>query len=172
MDRSRRAGAKQGRSLPPSSSRLTVKRRPNRRKQGSVWSRLPKPHMIADACGRALRRSVPALIGVGVLAAIGAAAWGGYRFVTTSSRFAVETIEVHGNHQLTADQVRELIPARVGDNVFSARLDDIVHELRGNPWVATAEAHRVLPHTIVIELREHEAAALVQLGGFYLADAD
>src|SRR5690242_8483727 len=116
MDRSRRAGAKETRPQPPASSRLTVKARPNRRKvapRGSLWSRLPKPMAIADACGRALRRSLPALIAVGVLGAVGGTAWGGYRFVTTSSRFAITEIAVNGNQQLSADQIRATLPARV-----------------------------------------------------------
>jgi cell division protein FtsQ len=154
---------------------LTVKARANRRKpapRGSLWSRLPKPQMIADACGRALRRSLPALIGIGVIGTVGGTAWAGYRFVTTSSQFAITTIEVNGVQQLTVDQVRSLVPAHIGDNVFEANLDTITRELRANPWIATAEAHRVLPHTIVIDVREHVAAAVVQLGGLYLVDAE
>jgi cell division protein FtsQ len=128
--------------------------------------------MIADACGRALRRSLPALIGIGVIATVGGTAWAGYRFVTTSSQFAITSIEVNGVQQLSADQVRALLPAQVGDNVFATNLDELTRELRGNPWIATAEAHRVLPHTIVIDVREHVAAAIVQLGGLYLVDAE
>jgi cell division protein FtsQ len=175
MDRSRRSGAQEKRPQPPATSRLTVKARPNRRKaapRGSFWSRLPKPAVIADACGRALRRSLPALIGMGVLGAIGGTAWAGYQFVTTSSQFAIDQIEVNGNQQLTDDQVRAMLPARIGDNVFETNLDALTVELRQNPWIASAEAHRVLPHTIVIDVREHVAAAIVQLGGLYLVDAD
>ncbi|HEX5063165.1 MAG TPA: FtsQ-type POTRA domain-containing protein [Kofleriaceae bacterium] len=128
--------------------------------------------MIADACGRALRRTLPALIALFILAAIGGTAWAGYRFVTTSSRFAITTIEVNGVEQLTADQIRALSAIRIGDNVFATNLDAVTHEVRENPWIASAEAHRVLPHTIVIDVREHVAAAVVQLGGLYLVDAD
>jgi len=175
MDRSRRAGAKETRPQPPAASRLTVKARPNRRKaapRGSLWSRLPRPAVIADACGRALRRSVPALIGLFVIASVSFAAWAGYRFVTTSSRFAVTTIEVNGNQVVSDDQILAALPVRIGDNVFGANLDAIVAALHENPWIAHAEAHRVLPHAIVIDVREHTAAALVQLGSLYLADAD
>lgn len=175
MDRSRegrRDGAKQPRPKPPSSSRLTFKARGNRRKQtGSVWSRLPKPAVIADACGRALRRSVPALIGMGVLAAVGGTAWAGYRFVTTSPRFAITNIEVTGNRQLQADQIVASLPAHVGDNVFATDLDGVVRELRQNPWVEHAEARRVLPHTLSIVIREHVPTAVVELGGLYLVDS-
>lgn len=173
MDRSRRGSGKQPRpSTPPAASRLTVKARPNRRRQGSLWTRLPKPPVIADACGRALRRSLPVVAGAGVLLAIGGTAWAGYRFVTTSPRFAVTTIEVNGNTVLSDEQIMSVLPARVGDNVFATSLDEVVAELRLNPWIASAEAHRVLPHTLVVEVREHVPAAVVQLGGLYLVDTD
>ncbi len=180
MDRSRRQGAPRvvdaGRGAtpsapPPAASRLTVKAKPNRRRPGTLWSRLPKPALIADGCGRALRRSVPALAALAVLGAIGGTAWAGYRFVTTSPRFAIEEISVRGNHRLTADQVRAALPARVGDNVFSTNLDTVARELRTNPWIADVYVHRVLPHTLVIDVREHEPAAIADLGGLYLVDA-
>lgn len=170
MDRSQRAGASKTRSRPPSTSRLTVKARPNRRKPGTFWSRLPRPAAIGCACGRVLRRSVPALVGAGVLAAVGGTAWAGYQFVTTSSRFAITTIEVNGNHVLSDEQIVAALPASIGDNVFATDLDALVVDLRTNPWIAHVEAHRVLPHTIEIDVREHVAVALVELGGLYLVD--
>jgi cell division protein FtsQ len=130
-----------------------------------------KPAIVADACGRALRRSLPALIGIGVLGAIGGTAWAGYRFVTTSPRFAIHDIAIRGNHHLTVDQIRAALPVAVGDNVFAIDLDAVTRELRENPWIASAEVHRILPHTIAIDVREHEPAAIVELGGIYLTDA-
>ena len=53
----------------------------------------------------------------------------------------------------------------------SAELDGLVRGLRAEPWVAHAEAHRILPHTIVVDVVEHEPAALADLGGLYLVDA-
>jgi cell division protein FtsQ len=107
-----------------------------------------------------------------VIGAIGGTAWAGYRFVTTSTRFAISAIDVHGNHHITADQVRAALPVAIGDNVFAANLDGLTRELRTNPWVATADAHRILPHTLVIDVREHEATAVADLAGLYLVDAE
>lgn len=127
--------------------------------------------MIANACGRALRRSLPAMIGLVVVGAVGGTAWAGYRFVTTSARFAITSIEVHGNRHVDPDQVRAALPIAVGDNVFAANVDSLTRGLAANPWIADASAHRILPHTLVIEIREHEAAAVAELGGLYLVDA-
>ena len=171
MDRSQRGGAKET-SRPPPSSRLTFKpAKKNRKVRGSLWSRMPKPAHLADACGRMLRRAAPAAIGLAIACALGGTAYAGYRFVTHSSRFAITSIEVHGNHHLATEQVLAELPAHVGDNVFATNLDRTVRELRTDPWVAKASAHRILPHTIVVDIVEHEPAAIADIGGLYLVDA-
>jgi cell division septal protein FtsQ len=159
---------------PPASSRLTLKPRGNRRvpkAPKSAWARVPKPREIANACGRALRRSLSTIVALGIVGAVGGTAWAGYHFVTTSSRFAITTIEIHGAHHLDADRVRADLPVRVGDNVFAAPLGDVTAHLRTNPWIGSADARRVLPHAIVVEIRERTPVAVVELGAPYLADA-
>ena len=135
-----------------------------------MWTRLPKPRAIADACGRALRRSLPAVAAVAAIAALGGAAWAGRRWVTTSSRFAIADVVVRGAHQVGADELRGALPVRAGDNVF-ADLAAIARAARANPWIAAAEVHRILPNTITVDVREYAAAAVVELGDLYLVDA-
>jgi cell division protein FtsQ len=134
-----------------------------------MWSRLPKPGAIADACGRALRRSLAPAAAVVALAAVGGALWAGYHWITTSPRFAITAITVEGTRHLDPDELRGELPIRVGDNVF-AGLDGIARAVRDNPWIAAAEVRRILPHTIAIEIREHTAVAVVELGELYLVD--
>lgn len=170
MDRSRR-GTKDGASASvPAASRLTVRGKKNRRRPGSVWSRLPRPRAIADACGRAVRRSLPVLAATAGITVIGVGAWAGYRFVTTSERFAITSIEVTGETHLSADQIRAAIPVKLGDNVFATNLGRVADALRATPWIASASVHRVLPHTIVVEVTEHAPVAMVELGELYLVD--
>lgn len=117
-----------------------------------------------------LRRSVPALVATAAVTVVGGGAYFGYRFVTTSERFAVTSIDVRGAAQLSADEVRAVLPVKVGDNIFTTDLDTVTRALRAHPWVAGASVHRVLPDTLVVEVREHRAAALVELGDLYLVD--
>jgi cell division protein FtsQ len=173
MDRSRPRGPKgtaAPSARPPAASRLTVRARRNRRKPGALWTRLPDPKLAADACGRALRRAVPALAAAAALAVVGGGVFAGYRFLTRSPRFAITAIEIRGTHRLGADDVRAILPVHLGDNVFAANLDRVARGLTVNPWIASAEAHRVLPHTLVVEIHERTPAALVDLGGLYLVD--
>ncbi|CAN5922496.1 hypothetical protein BH11MYX3_BH11MYX3_08560 [soil metagenome] len=175
MDRSRRGTAKLTRDASeagvPAASRLTVRGKKNRRRPGSLWSRMPAPRTIVDACGRAARRSLPALAATAGITVIGIGAWAGYRFLTTSDRFAITSIEVTGETHLSADQIRASLPVKLGDNVFSANLGKVADVVRATPWIATADVHRVLPHTLVVEITEHTAVAIVELGELYLVDA-
>lgn len=175
MDRSRRGTAKQTRAASespvPAASRLTVRGKKNRRRPGSMWSRLPRPGVVVDACGRAVRRSLPALAATAGITVIGVGLWAGYRFVTTSDRFAITSIEVEGATHLSPDQIRAAIPVKLGDNVFATNLGRVSDALRATPWIATADVHRVLPHTLVVEVTEHAPVAVVELGELYLVDA-
>jgi len=152
---------------------------PKRRRKGSknrrvvrVRDRLPSWSAIGAACRRALVRAVPALIALGAIAAASTAAWFGYHWLTTSDRFAVETIEVHGAERLSADRVRALSGLDLGDNVFLVDLAGVERSLENEPWIASATATRELPDRIIVEITERTPAALVELGGLYLADAD
>lgn len=131
---------------------------------------MPQPRVLIDACGRAVRRSVPALLAVAAVTAVGAGVVTGYKFVTTSPRFAITAITINGEHHLTEDQIRAVLPVQVGHNVFAADLDKGARSLRALPWVASASIHRELPHSLVIDIEEHTAAAVVELGGLYLVD--
>jgi cell division septal protein FtsQ len=174
MDRSRRQGASATRpaTTPPAASRLTVSKKKNRRRPGSVWSRLPRPSVIADACSRTLRRSIPAAAILAAAAAATTGLWAGYRWVSSSPRFAITAITVTGTHHVDPDALRAQLPIHVGDNVFVG-LTPTTRAAFTSPWIASLEVHRILPHTIAIDVHEHTAAAVVQLGAtgeLYLAD--
>ena len=168
MDRSRRGGTKQE---PPAASRLTVRRKQNRKRPASLWSRVPDRGTVLDACKRTVRRAIPALAAIAIAIGIGLGAIAGYRFVTSSPRFAIQTIEIEGTQRLAEDAVRASLPVKPGENIFTTDLGDVTRALRTNPWVRSADAHRELPDTLVVEIREHVAVAVVQLGTeLYLAD--
>lgn len=103
---------------------------------------------------------------------LGTGIWLGYRFVTTSDRFAIEHVEINGNARLSADQIRAAMPVQVGDNVFTADLGAATARLRAEPWIASADARRVLPDTIIVDVREHQPAIAVALPTIALPTGD
>jgi cell division protein FtsQ len=144
----------------------------NRRRATPLWSRLPRPRQLLDACGRALRRSVPALLALAGTGATLGGGYAGYRFLTHSPRFAITTIDVRGAHVLAPDAIRARLGFAAGDNVFLAPLAKAEERLDAEPWIAETHVHRELPHTIVVDVRERVAAAVVDVDGLYLAEAD
>lgn len=128
-----------------------------------MWARLPRPAALADACGRLVRRSLPAIAALAALAVVGGALSAGYRWLTRSPRFAITEIAVQGAHHVDPDALRARLPLRIGDNAF-ADLSAAARAAGADPWIAAVEVRRMLPHTIVVEIREHTAAAVAALG--------
>ncbi len=158
--------------VPPSSSRINMRARKNRKHAPSLWSRVPPARVMANACGRALRRSLSTVLGAVVLATVVAGGWCAYHFVTTSPRFAIADIEVRGGAHESVDALIARLPVHTGDNSLAASPSDVAAALLADPWIATAEAHRVLPRTLVIEVTEHVPVALVGLDeNLYVVDA-
>jgi hypothetical protein len=155
----------------PARSRIVLRKPKGNRRLASA-RRLPPPREMIDACGRAIRRCAPALVGLAVVAAFGGAAALSHRWVTTSPRFAITSIEVRGNQQLAAAAVAELLPVHLGDNMFASDTRSLERALSSHPWIASARVHRALPRTIVATVTERTAAALVDLGGLYLVDPE
>jgi cell division protein FtsQ len=85
--------------------------------------------------------------------AVGVAVW----VVVTSPFFDIDTIEVRGNRQLSDRQVVTLSTAEMGENLLTVSLEDIRRSLMRSPWIASAEASRSLPSTLVLRVRERSA---------------
>jgi len=100
------------------------------------------------------------------------AAWLARRYVTTSARFAVASVQVAGNERRTADAILAESAIVLGSNVFSVDLDSARAAVLADPWISDAVLSRRLPHTIVVQVTERRAAALVALGDTLLATAD
>ncbi len=139
-----------------------------------MWARLPKPAIALDACGRALRRTLPALVTTGSVAIVGSSLFLGYRWVTKSHRFAITAIEVRGTERLAPDDVLAAAPAQLGANIFTTSVTEVERAVADHPWIESVEVRRELPHTLVIEVREHHAAGIARMdtGESYLVDAD
>ncbi|MEZ4398775.1 MAG: FtsQ-type POTRA domain-containing protein [Kofleriaceae bacterium] len=175
MDRSRPRGTASPRvddARLPRVSRMTLRPgRANRRQRTALRERLPAPREVADACGRALRRSAPVLVALAVASAVGTAGVFGYRWVTTTPRFAVTTIEVNGEVVLDEAEVRARLPFAPGINIFRVDTGAAEAALAAEPWVRKASVRRRLPHTVIVDITERQPAALVSADRLYLADA-
>lgn len=108
-------------------------------------------------------------------AGVGGGVWGLHRFVTRSPHFRLREIRTVGVSHLRAEDVAAATGVALGDNLFSFSLDQVARRLRRDqlvgPWIAEVRLHRELPSSLAVELVERQAAACVELGSLYLADA-
>jgi cell division protein FtsQ len=155
------------------SSRPTRRRlrRPRNRRVRSLRSRLPAPRAVGRAVARLLRRGAPAVIAVLGLVAAGGACWGVHYWLTHSERFAIQEIAVRGNRARTAERIRRLAGVTAGDNIFVVPRSRVAEKVARDPWFEQVDVHRELPGRLVIAVREHRAAGLVELEDLYLATA-
>ncbi len=108
-----------------------------------------------------------------VIAASISVAWGARRYVTTSPRFAVRTVQVEGERRRSANAVADAAGVAVGKNIFALDLNQAGALLAQDPWIERATVTRKLPSTISITVVEREAyAAAVISGELYLATRD
>lgn len=120
---------------------------------------------------RHARRAVPVLVAAGATALVFTGGYMGYRFITMSSRFAMQVIEVRGNHHMPTAEVLGVLGVSPGDNIFRVELASLTRTLESQPWIARATVRRQLPATLIVEVEERQPAAMVELDGLYLADA-
>jgi cell division protein FtsQ len=113
--------------------------------------------------------------GLGVAVVVGAsvaAGWGARRYVLGSPHFAVSSVQVRGQERRPEAAIVAESGILQGANAFGVDLDAARGALLADPWVEEASLSRRLPGTILIEVRERHAAALVVIGDTWLAAAD
>jgi cell division protein FtsQ len=116
-----------------------------------------------------------------VRAALGAAlvlglsttvAWAARKHILASPRFAVGTITVTGAHHRSAEELEREAGIAKGMNVFSLDLGRARAKLLADPWIETAGLTTHLPGTVLLEVKEREAVAVVTFPEAYLASRD
>ncbi len=114
---------------------------------------------------RALQIAGLALAGIGALG-------GGVWVLGWSDLVRYRELRVVGSDHLTEVQARHLSDIPVGTPLVAVDLDAVVAGIARHPWVASAEARRVFPDTVVVQVHERVPRAVLVLDGLYLVDAD
>jgi cell division protein FtsQ len=85
-------------------------------------------------------------------------------WLARSPRFAIHGIRVEGQlHRIDADVLRANAAPRLSGNFFSADLDKARAAFEAVPWVRRASVRRVWPDRLVVQIEEHQVAALWQV---------
>lgn len=98
-------------------------------------------------------------------------AWGLRRYLRTSPRFAIRTIEVSGNERRGASQIVKRAGLEAGKNIFMVDEESAGRALANDPWIESAEVVRDLPNRVTITVIERSPRALAVVEGeLFLAD--
>jgi cell division protein FtsQ len=127
----------------------------------------PRPRLSHARFWEAVR------VTAGVLVTIGAAflcVWGLVRYTRTSHRFAVKTVNVQGASHRSPEDIARTGGIAIEHNIFTTDLEAAESRLLGDPWIERVSLRRKLPSTIIVDVVEREAHALIALGpDLYLA---
>ncbi len=100
------------------------------------------------------------------LALVGGAAW----LVWDQSRAMVSPVTevvVHGEFKhLTGTQVENCITPYLADGFWRLDVNSMGVALTDLPWVKSADVRRVWPSTVILEVKEQQAAAIWMSGGY------
>jgi len=102
-----------------------------------------------------------------VLAILGAAALGLYRYGKHSWRFRIDSsdqIEVAGAAHVAHAQIMEVMGGDIGRNIFFVPLAQRKQQLEQIPWVESASVMRFVPNRLRIEIHERTPVAFARVG--------
>jgi cell division protein FtsQ len=142
--------------------------------QGDRESAAPPP--LAQAAARPPSRFlnlVRTALGVTLVAGASVAvAWAARRHIMTSPRFGVTEVQVVGADHRSTDAIVAESGIAVGTNVFALDLDAARAGILADPWIAEVSLARRLPGTILVQVVERKAAALLAMGDTFLSTSE
>lgn len=94
-------------------------------------------------------------------------------FFMHSSIFEVHRVVVRGNHYVPEQEIIRVAGVKCGTNIFDLKVKAIEEACTVIPRIKKAEIHRVLPHTVEIDVWERKAiAVLVKDADYFLVDSE
>jgi hypothetical protein len=94
----------------------------------------------------------------------------GFQFLTTSPQFAIEQIEVKGNHIVSKDQLLQKAGRIMGSNIFTLNTAQLSKRLSESPWIRSVSIERCLPQGLRMTVVERVPYARIQLDKIYILD--
>ncbi len=97
-----------------------------------------------------------------LLAAVVGAGYGAFLWVTTTELLTLKEIRITGNSHLSEEAVKGLLSIPPDANLAALDMDRLRERLLSEPWVRDATLHRRMPHTLLVEIREHRPVAMAR----------
>jgi cell division protein FtsQ len=95
----------------------------------------------------------------------------GYDLMTQCDYFKAKSIVVTGNHILSEQDILEQSEINKNVNILSVNLSILQEKIRSNPWIEDAEVMRDLPDKLIINIKEQQPIAILDLGRKFFINA-
>ncbi|MFH2057304.1 MAG: FtsQ-type POTRA domain-containing protein [Pseudomonadota bacterium] len=86
-----------------------------------------------------------------------------YDFITQSTFFNVQNVQISGESRATEDEIKELANLKTGINIFELNLFSVKKQIISHPWIQSAIVKRQLPSSLVITIIEQQVLAIVKI---------
>ena len=93
-------------------------------------------------------------------------------WLTQTSLLPIETVQVKGARRLADETVRQRAGIAMDGNILAVNLGTARRRLQAHPWIAEARVMREIPTGIVIRIREHDCAAVLNLSRQFLISSE
>jgi cell division protein FtsQ len=111
-----------------------------------------------------MRSTALRLLVIAVIAAGCWLGWQAYRVVTHAELFQIAGVDVKGVRQLGEADLKNIVGAFTGQNIFRVDLDAAVRRANANTWVKSVRIYRRLPNRISMVVTERVPYALLDTG--------
>jgi len=132
----------------------------NKKKKDSFGSR----HHIMSRLGFSLKM----ISGVGILFLMSLGLIFIHDFVTQCDYFRADKIVISGAGRIPEKEILKFAGIQKNENILAFNLPLARKQLLSHPWIADAEISRELPKGITIQIREHKALAVLNMGRKFL----
>ncbi|MFO1463962.1 MAG: FtsQ-type POTRA domain-containing protein [bacterium] len=131
---------------------------------------LRKKNVKKEARQRRLRLLGGILLGC---AAIAGLFYGGGKVLTRFDFFALQKIVVTGAPKsLSEAEIIQRSGVQLGTNLFKINMKDVQFRLQQHPYFKFVSVQRQIPHTLVLEIREHLPEFVLNTGRLYYVDRE
>lgn len=108
-----------------------------------------------------------------VAALVGGLIWGGGRALTYLDFFDLQKIVVSGGPKsLSEAEIIRRSGVQLGTNLFKIKVQEVQFRLQQHPYFKFVSVQRQIPHTLVLEIREHLPEFVLNAGRLYYVDKE
>lgn len=132
----------------------------NKKKKASFGSR----HQIMSRLGFCLK----IISGAGLLFLMSLGLIFIHDFITQCDYFRADKIVISGERRIPEKEILKYAGIQKDENILALNLPLARKQLLSHPWIADAEISRELPKGITIQIREHKALAVLNIGRKFL----